>query len=175
TYFLNGGREVEFDGEIRRILPSPDVPTYDHQPEMSAETVTDTAIDVIETDDPDVVVLNYANPDMVGHTGDYEAAIAAVEAVDAQLGRLVEAVRSAGGHLLVTADHGNADDMGTAEDPHTAHTFNPAPVVYVAPDGTDGGYSVREGGELIDLAPTLLSLIGVSVPEIMTGRSLLVD
>ncbi|MFW5963960.1 MAG: 2,3-bisphosphoglycerate-independent phosphoglycerate mutase, partial [Natronomonas sp.] len=136
TYFLNGGREVEFEGEHREIIPSPDVPTYDERPEMSAREVTDTAVDYIEREDPDVLVLNYANPDMVGHTGDFEAAVAAVEAVDEQLGRLVEAVSDGGGHVLVTADHGNADDMGTPEDPHTAHTTNPVPFVYVAPDGT---------------------------------------
>ncbi|ESS08542.1 MAG: phosphoglycerate mutase [uncultured archaeon A07HN63] len=133
TYFLNGGREIEFDGERREIIESPDVPTYDHQPEMSAETVTDTAIDVIEADDPELLVINYANPDMVGHTGDYDAAITAVEAVDAQLSRIAEVIESADGHLLVTADHGNADDMGTADDPHTAHTFNPAPLIYISP------------------------------------------
>jgi len=174
TYFLNGGREVEFEGETRKIVSSPPVPTYDLQPEMSAPEVTDAAIDIIETDDPDVMVLNYANPDMVGHTGDYEAAIEAVEAVDGQLGRLVETIQQAGGHLVVTADHGNADDMGTPEDPHTAHTFNPVPCIYVAPDGTDGGYRVREGGELSDLAPTLLTLIGIDPPAVMTGRSVLV-
>ena len=190
TYFLNGGREVEFEGEIRRIVDSPDVPTYDLQPEMSAPEVTDTAIDVIEREDPDVMVLNYANPDMVGHTGDFDAAVTAVEAVDAQLGRLADAVQAAGGHLLVTADHGNADDMGTAENPHTAHTTNPVPFVYVAPEagssrdpenanggavsgGTDGGRVAREGGTLADLAPTLLALIGVEKPEKMTGESLL--
>ncbi|WP_255197234.1 2,3-bisphosphoglycerate-independent phosphoglycerate mutase [Halorarius litoreus] len=173
TYFLNGGREVEFDGEIRRIVDSPDVPTYDHQPEMSAPEVTDTAIEVIETDDPDVMVLNYANPDMVGHTGDFDAAVAAVEAVDTQLGRLAEAVQQAGGHLLVTADHGNADDMGTAENPHTAHTTNPVPFVYVSPDGTDGDRNARTGGTLADLAPTLLALIRIDQPEAMTGESLL--
>ncbi|MUV85032.1 2,3-bisphosphoglycerate-independent phosphoglycerate mutase [Natronomonas sp. CBA1123] len=173
TYFLNGGREVEFEGEHREIIPSPDVPTYDEQPEMSAREVTDTAVDYIDREDPDVLVLNYANPDMVGHTGDFEAAVAAVEAVDAQLNRLVEAVRNAGGHVLVTADHGNADDMGTPEDPHTAHTTNPVPFVYVAPDGTDGGRRVRSGGTLADIAPTLLELIGVEKPEAMTGESLL--
>ncbi|MGM0399500.1 MAG: 2,3-bisphosphoglycerate-independent phosphoglycerate mutase [Halobacteriota archaeon] len=173
TYFLNGGREVEFDGEIRRIVESPDVPTYDLQPEMSAEGVTDTAISIIETEDPDVMVLNYANPDMVGHTGDYAAAIAAVEAVDEQLGRLVDTLQQAGAHVLVTADHGNADDMGTADEPHTAHTFNPVPCIYVAPDGTDGGTRVRDGGELSDLAPTMLTLLGVPIPEIMTGQTLL--
>jgi 2,3-bisphosphoglycerate-independent phosphoglycerate mutase len=173
TYFLNGGREVEFDGEIREIVESPDVPTYDQQPEMSAPAVTDTAIEVIEREDPDAMVLNYANPDMVGHTGDFDAAVAAVEAVDAQLGRLVEAMRAAGAHVLVTADHGNADQMGTADAPHTAHTTNPVPVVYLAPDGTDGGRRIREGGTLADVAPTMLALAGVAKPEEMTGESLL--
>ncbi len=173
TYFLNGGREVEFDGEIREIVESPDVPTYDQQPEMSAAEVTDTAIDVVEADDPDVLVLNYANPDMVGHTGDYRAAVEAVEAVDTQLGRLVEVLEDAGAHVFVTADHGNADDMGTEDDPHTAHTYNDVPFVYVAPDGTDGGRAIREGGTLADVAPTLLELIGVDQPPEMTGESLL--
>jgi len=173
TYFLNGGREVEFDGETREIVESPDVPTYDLQPEMSAAGVTDAAIDVIEAEDPDVLVLNYANPDMVGHTGDFDAAVAAVEAVDEQLGRLAAAVLQACGHLLVTADHGNADDMGTPENPHTAHTTNPVPLVYVAPDGGDGGHTIREGGALEDLAPTLLELVGVPRPAAMTGENLL--
>jgi len=190
TYFLNGGREVAFDGEVREIVQSPDVPTYDEQPEMSAAGVTDAAIEMIErgshgdpvrssgdrprdSDDPDALVLNYANPDMVGHTGDFAAAVAAVEAVDAQLDRLVEAVRAAGGHAVVTADHGNADEMGTPEHPHTAHTTNPVPVVYVTPEGTDGGRTVREGGALEDVAPTLLSLLGVEKPDAMTGESLL--
>jgi 2,3-bisphosphoglycerate-independent phosphoglycerate mutase len=172
TYFLNGGREVEFDGEIRKIVESPDVPTYDRQPEMSAPEVTNTAIDAIEADDPDVLVLNYANPDMVGHTGDYEAAIRAVEAVDTQLGRLVDAFEAAGAHVLITADHGNADDMGTEEDPHTAHTYNEVPFVYVAPDGTSGGRSVRKGGTLADIAPTILELIGLDQPPEMTGEPL---
>ncbi len=173
TYFLNGGREIEFDGETRVIVPSPDVATYDEVPEMSAAELTDEALARIERDDPDVLVVNYANPDMVGHTGEFEAAIAAVEAVDAQLSRLVDAVRSAGGHLLVTADHGNADDMGTPSNPHTAHTTNPVPFVYVAPDGTDGGRTVRSGGTLADVAPTLLSLVGVPKPAAMTGENLL--
>ncbi|SDC80846.1 2,3-bisphosphoglycerate-independent phosphoglycerate mutase [Natrinema hispanicum] len=173
TYFLNGGREVEFDGEIRKIVESPDVPTYDQQPEMSAPEVTDTAIDTIDADDPDVLVLNYANPDMVGHTGDYEAAIEAVEAVDEQFGRLVERLEDAGAHVLVTADHGNADDMGTEADPHTAHTYNEVPLVYLAPDGTDGGRTVREGGTLADIAPTMLEAIDLDQPPEMTGESLL--
>jgi 2,3-bisphosphoglycerate-independent phosphoglycerate mutase len=173
TYFLNGGREIEFDGERREIIESPDVPTYDHQPEMSAETVTDTAIDVIEADDPELLVINYANPDMVGHTGDHDAAITAVEAVDAQLSRIAEVIEAADGHLLVTADHGNADDMGTADDPHTAHTFNPAPLIYISPDGDDGGQTIRDGGALCDLAPTLLALMDLPTPDEMTGEPLL--
>jgi 2,3-bisphosphoglycerate-independent phosphoglycerate mutase len=173
TYFLNGGREVEFPGEIRKIVPSPDVPTYDLQSEMSAPEVTDETIRIVEEDDPDVLVLNYANPDMVGHTGDYEAAIAAVEAVDEQLGRLVPVLGEHGAHVLVTADHGNADDMGTPDDPHTAHTFNPVPFVYLGPDGTAGGRDVREGGVLADVAPTILELLEIEQPEAMTGESLL--
>ena len=172
TYFLNGGREVEFEGERREIVESPDVPTYDLQPEMSAPGVTDTAIDVIETEDPDALVLNYANPDMVGHTGDFDAAVEAVEAVDEQLGRLVETIHGAGGHVLVCADHGNADDLGTEDDPHTAHTTNPVPFIYVAPDGTADGLTARDGGTLADLAPTMLSLIGVDQPDAMTGEPL---
>jgi 2,3-bisphosphoglycerate-independent phosphoglycerate mutase len=185
TYFLNGGREVEFDGELREIVPSPDVPTYDHQPEMSASAVTDTAIAVIQDNDPEVVVLNYANPDMVGHTGDFEAAVAAVDAVDDQLGRLVEAMGAASAHVLVTADHGNADDMGTPESPHTAHTTNPVPFVYLAPPGANGeaagtagtddrtgGRCVRPGETLADVAPTILTLAGVAKPAAMTGESL---
>jgi len=173
TYFLNGGREVAFDGELRRIVRSPDVPTYDLQPEMSAEGVTDTAIDVIETEDPDVIVLNFANPDMVGHTGDFDAAVTAVEAVDEQLGRLVAAMGAAGAHVLVTADHGNADNMGTPENPHTAHTTNPVPFVYLAPDGSGGTRPVRDGGTLADIAPTILGLAGIDEPAAMTGESLL--
>ena len=175
TYFLNGGREIEFDGERREIIKSPDVPTYDHQPEMHAEKVTDTAIDIIEADDPELLVINYANPDMVGHTGDVDAAITAVEAVDAQLARIADVIEAADGHLLVTADHGNADDMGTADDPHTAHTFNPAPLIYLSPDGDDGGRTIRDGGALCDLAPTLLALMDLPTPDEMTGEPLLGD
>ena len=110
---------------------------------------------------------------MVGHTGDLDAAVAAVEAVDEELGRLETAVRDTGGHLLITADHGNADEMGTPEDPHTAHTTNPVPFVYIAPDGTDNGRTVRSGGTLADIAPTLLSLADVEIPDAMTGERLL--
>ncbi|OVE83917.1 2,3-bisphosphoglycerate-independent phosphoglycerate mutase [Natronolimnobius baerhuensis] len=173
TYFLNGGREIEFDGENREIVESPDVPTYDRQPEMSAPEVTDTALEHIESDDPDTLVLNYANPDMVGHTGDYEAAIEAVEAVDTQLSRLVDALEEAGSHVLITADHGNADNMGTEENPHTAHTYNDVPLLYLAPDGTDGGRTIREGGTLADIAPTMLELLDLEQPPEMTGELLL--
>jgi 2,3-bisphosphoglycerate-independent phosphoglycerate mutase len=175
TYFLNGGREVEFDGERREIVDSPDVATYDERPEMSAVGVTDTAIEIVDADDPDLLVCNYANPDMVGHTGDYEAAIRAVETVDEQLGRLIEAVQAAGGHAVITADHGNADDMGTPDRPHTAHTFGPVPVTYLSPEGDDGGLSIRPGGVLSDLAPTLLGLLDVDQPREMAGETLLDD
>ncbi|ELZ50034.1 phosphoglyceromutase [Halorubrum coriense DSM 10284] len=175
TYFLNGGREVKFPGEVRTIVESPDVPTYDLRPAMSAPEVTDEAVETIASDDPDLLVLNYANPDMVGHTGDFDAAVEAVEAVDAQLDRLLSAVADAGAHAVVTADHGNADDMGTADDPHTAHTYNPVPFVYLTPDGDDGGKRVREGGSLCDIAPTLLDLMDRDRPAEMTGESLLTE
>jgi len=175
TYFLNGGREVEFEGERRRIVSSPDVPTYDGQPAMSAPAVTDAARAVIADADPDLLVLNYANPDMVGHTGDFEAARAAVAAVDRELGRLVPACRAAGATVLVTADHGNADDMGTPDAPHTAHTTNPVPAIYLPPDGSaaDRDLDLDLGrGDLTDVAPTLLSAMALDVPAAMTGRSL---
>jgi 2,3-bisphosphoglycerate-independent phosphoglycerate mutase len=173
TYFLNGGREVAFEGEKREIVESPNVPTYDQQPEMHALELTDAVLDHVEREDPDVLVLNYANPDMVGHSGNFDAAVAAVEAVDEQLGRVVNACHDAGAHVLVTADHGNADDMGTADDPHTAHTTNPVPFVSLPPDGGDGDATVREAGALADLAPTLLERMDVEPPEAMTGESLL--
>jgi 2,3-bisphosphoglycerate-independent phosphoglycerate mutase len=170
TYFLNGGRESTFEGEHREIVSSPDVPTYDHQPAMSAPAVTDSAIERLATHD--VLVLNYANPDMVGHTGDFDAAVTAVETVDSQLGRLVTALRDHDAHLLVIADHGNAEEMGTPERPHTAHTTNPVPFIYVPPD--NGQQQVRDG-ELADVAPTVLALLGVDRPAEMTGRPLLLD
>jgi 2,3-bisphosphoglycerate-independent phosphoglycerate mutase len=173
TYFLNGGREVEFEGETREIVDSPSVPTYDHRPAMSAPAVTETAIEIIEREDPDVMVLNYANPDMVGHTGDFEAAVAACEAVDSRLGDLVPAIRDAGGEILITADHGNADDMGTAENPHTAHTLNPVPLIYLDSEGGEGGRTIRTDGGLSDIAPTICALIDLDVPSEMDGESLL--
>jgi 2,3-bisphosphoglycerate-independent phosphoglycerate mutase len=174
TYFLNGGRERVFDGESRLIAESPDAPTYDETPAMSAADLTSRAIDRVDGEDPDVLVLNYANPDMVGHTGDFDAAVAACEAVDEQVERLDARLRATGAHLLVTADHGNADDMGVPGDPHTAHTANPVPFVSLAPgDDRTGGWRVREGGSLCDVAPTLLARLGVDQPAAMTGESLL--
>ena len=170
TFFLNGGEEVSFEGEDRLMPKSPDVATYDLQPEMSADQVTDALVAAIE-DDYDLIVVNYANPDMVGHTGDLDAAIKACEAVDAGLARALVAVKSAGGAMIVTADHGNCDVMIDPETggPHTAHTMNPVPViVYGAPQGAR-----LESGRLADLAPTVLHLMGLPVPEEMTGKCLL--
>ena len=170
TYFLNGGREAAFPGEHREIVPSPDVATYDECPEMSAAAVTDRALDAL--DDADVLVLNYANPDMVGHTGEFDAAVAAVETVDTQLGRLTAALRETGAHLLVLADHGNAEEMGAPAAPHTAHTINPVPFVYCSPAGDSGNRQVRDG-DLADIAPTLLDLLDVTPPVEIEGESLL--
>ncbi|MCH8925348.1 MAG: 2,3-bisphosphoglycerate-independent phosphoglycerate mutase [Proteobacteria bacterium] len=172
TFFLNGGREAEFPGEERIMVPSPKVATYDLEPEMSAYEVTDRLVAAIESGRFDLVVVNYANGDMVGHTGKLDAAIAAVETVDTCLGRLSEAVTAAGGALLITADHGNAEQM---EDPetgqaHTAHTMNKVPVILVnAPSGT----GALADGRLADIAPTLLELMGLAKPAEMTGRSLI--
>jgi 2,3-bisphosphoglycerate-independent phosphoglycerate mutase len=170
TYFLNGGEETPNPGEDRTLVPSPKVATYDQQPEMSAPEVTDKAVAAIAGGTYDLIVLNYANPDMVGHTGSLPAAIRAVETVDAGLGRIVEAVARAGGALLVTADHGNCELMRdpVTGGPHTAHTTNPVPVLLI---GADGG-SLRNG-ILADVAPTLLQLMGLDQPAEMTGHSLL--
>lgn len=171
TYFINGGREVRFQGELREIIPSPDVDTYDLQPAMSATAVTDTTLDRIDADDPDVLVLNYANPDMVGHTGVFEAVVEAVEAVDTELGRLLDGLPPC--DVIVIADHGNAEDMGSPSEPHTAHTTNPVPCIYLDADGTGGGHRIRAGGTLADVTPTLLGLLDIPVPDEMTGTSLL--
>jgi 2,3-bisphosphoglycerate-independent phosphoglycerate mutase len=170
TYFFNGGREEEWPGETRILVPSPrEVGTYDKKPEMSAPEVADRFAAEIG-DGYRFGVLNFANPDMVGHTGSIPAAVTAVETTDRCLGRVLEAVERASGLALVTADHGNAETM-LAEDgvsPHTAHTTNPVPLVV-----TDPGVTLREGGELSDLAPTCLGLLGVAAPPDMTGRDLL--
>jgi len=173
TYFLNGGKETTFPGEDRIMVPSPKVATYDLQPEMSAPELTDKVVAAIDSKKYDLIVLNYANPDMVGHTGSLPAAIKAVETVDAGLGRIAAAVKQQGGALLVTADHGNCELMRdpATGGPHTAHTTNPVPVV-VMRGAAAGAGSIRDGS-LADLAPTLLDLMGVSVPREMTGRSLI--
>lgn len=170
TFFLNGGTEAAFEGEDRRMPRSPAVATYDLQPEMSAPEVTDHFVAAIE-DGYDLIVVNYANPDMVGHTGDISAAINACEAVDAGLARVLTALERAGGAMILTADHGNCETMIDPETggPHTAHTTNPVPVALV---GGPPGVALRDG-RLADLAPTLLELMGVPQPPEMTGRSLI--
>lgn len=172
TFFLNGGEEAEFDGEERVLIPSPKVATYDLKPEMSAFEVTEALIGKIENGRFGLVVVNYANTDMVGHSGNLAAAIEAVEAVDACLGRLEKAVLTKGGVMLITADHGNAEQMRDPEtgEAHTAHTMNRVPLIGV---GLPAG-AVLTDGALADLAPTLLYLMGIDAPAEMTGRSLLV-
>ncbi len=170
TFFLNGGEETLFQGEERILVPSPKVATYDLQPEMSAPEVTDKLVAAIEGGAFDFIVVNYANTDMVGHSGNLAAAIKAVETVDACLGRLQAAVRRAGGTMLITADHGNAECMRDPEtgEPHTAHTLNPVPVLLV--NGPPGARLTD--GRLADVAPTLLALMGMERPAEMTGRAL---
>jgi 2,3-bisphosphoglycerate-independent phosphoglycerate mutase len=173
TFFFNGGEEREFSGESRILVPSPKVKTYDLKPEMSAPEVTDKLVAAIESGRYDLIVVNYANTDMVGHTGDIAAAVKAVEAVDACMGRLSDAVVKAGGAMLVTADHGNAEQMRDPATgaPHTAHTMNPVPAMLVGGPAGIGGLA---RGKLADVAPTLLALLGLPQPAAMTGRSLLV-
>ncbi len=171
TFFLNGGREVPFDGEARCMPKSPKVATYDLQPEMSSVEVSDQLVAAIERGF-DLIVVNYANPDMVGHTGSLPAAIKACEAVDLGLGRALAALAKVGGAMIVTADHGNCELMvdPVTGGPHTSHTTNPVPVILV---GGPPGAVLRSGGKLADLAPTLLALMAMEQPVEMTGRSLL--
>ena len=171
TYFLNGGREEPYRGEDRIMVPSPKVATYDLQPEMSAPELTDKAVAAINSGKYDLIVLNYANPDMVGHTGSLPAAIKAVETVDAGLGRIAEAIEKSGGALLVTADHGNCEMMRDPQTggPHTSHTTNPVPLLLL---GARNRALVAEG-RLADIAPTLLELMELPKPKEMTGHSLL--
>ncbi|RGP38190.1 2,3-bisphosphoglycerate-independent phosphoglycerate mutase [Pseudotabrizicola alkalilacus] len=171
TFFLNGGREVPFDGEQRFMPLSPKVATYDLQPEMSEPEVADQLVGAIEAG-YDLIVVNFANPDMVGHTGVLEAAIKACEAVDDGLGRAVAALQARGGAMIVTADHGNCEQMWdpVTNGPHTAHTLNPVPVIVM---GAPQGSRLRAGGRLADLAPTVLQLMGLPQPDEMTGVSLL--
>jgi 2,3-bisphosphoglycerate-independent phosphoglycerate mutase len=173
TYFFNGGKETPNPGEDRVLIPSPKVATYDLQPEMSAYQVTDTVIERIRSGNYHLIILNFANPDMVGHTGIIEAAVKAVETVDSCVGRVVEEILAQGGAVLLIADHGNAEKMIDLEtgQPHTAHTTNPVPFVLILDDGKE--HRLREGGVLADVAPTILNLMGIPVPKAMTGKSLM--
>ena len=169
TFFFNGGVEKQYPGEDRILVKSPAVATYDLQPEMSAYEVTDKLLAAIDSDKYDAIILNYANCDMVGHTGVFDAAVKAVEAVDTCVGKIVDAVAAKGGVTLITADHGNADKMSEADgSPFTAHTTNPVPFIVV-------GYpcELREGGRLCDIAPTMLKIMGLEQPKEMTGVSII--
>ncbi|HEX6592957.1 MAG TPA: 2,3-bisphosphoglycerate-independent phosphoglycerate mutase, partial [Moraxellaceae bacterium] len=169
TFFFSGGREEPYDGEKRILVPSPKVATYDLKPEMSAFEVTDELVAAIRSGEYDALICNYANGDMVGHTGVFEAAVKAVEALDVCIGRLYEAVREVGGEMLITADHGNVEQMSdpSTGQAHTAHTCELVPFVYVGRPAT-----LRDGGILSDVAPTLLTLMGVPVPAEMTGKTI---
>ena len=170
TFFFNGGVEAPFEGEDRALIPSPKVATYDLKPEMSAYEVADECVKRIESGKYDVIILNFANCDMVGHTGVFEAAVKAVEAVDACAGKVIDATLAAGGQVLLTADHGNADRMYDVDgSPFTAHTTNPVPFLVA---GT-GDVKLREGGVLADIAPTMLKLLGLDQPAEMTGKSII--
>ena len=173
TFFFNGGEEKQFEGEDRILIKSPDVETFDMKPEMSAYEVTDAVLEAINSDKYDVIILNYANCDMVGHTGIFDAAVKAVEAVDECVGKMVDAILAKGGVALITADHGNADKMYEADgSPFTAHTTNPVPFIAVGA----GQRKVREeGGVLADLSPTILKLMELPQPAEMTGSSLILD
>jgi 2,3-bisphosphoglycerate-independent phosphoglycerate mutase len=176
TFFFSGGREEPYPGEQRILVPSPKVATYDLKPEMSCPEVTEKLVAALGSGAHDVVVCNIANPDMVGHTGDLNAAIKAAEAVDTAIGAIEAAVRKAGGALLITADHGNLELMRDPEtgQPHTAHTVGPVPFVLVLSDGCGPrAATLRAGGALRDVAPTMLDLLGLAKPDEMSGRSLL--
>lgn len=173
TYFFNGGREQPNRGEERVLIQSPKVATYDMKPEMSAQEVTDAVLERLRSKVFDMVILNFANPDMVGHTGIYSAAVKAVETVDRCVGAVANEVLSQGGAVLITADHGNAEKMFDPEtgQPHTAHTTNPVPFILAMKNCRD--LRLREGGILADIAPTILDLLGLEKPKAMTGRSLI--
>lgn len=174
TYFFNGGEEEPFVGEDRILVPSPKVATYDLQPEMSAYEVTDKVVAAIQEQKYDMIILNFANPDMVGHTGVFEAAKKAILVVDACVGRIVNEILAVNGQALITADHGNADIMvdHTTEIPHTAHTTNPVPLILVSNNYDEIG--LAKDGKLCDIAPTMLDLAGLEIPKAMTGHSLLI-
>ncbi|MEJ2694683.1 MAG: 2,3-bisphosphoglycerate-independent phosphoglycerate mutase [Candidatus Thiodiazotropha sp.] len=170
TFFFNGGRERPFEGEDRILVPSPKVATYDLKPEMSAEEVTDHLVEAIEGGKYDAIICNYANSDMVGHTGKIDAAMHAVETLDQCLGRVLKAIHLSGGEMLITADHGNSEQMEDRENhqPHTAHTTNPVPLIYIGRNA-----ALEEGGALCDISPTLLGIMGLEPPTEMQGRSLI--
>jgi len=172
TFFFNGGRELPFDGEKRIMIPSPNVSTYDQKPDMSAADVTNSLVSAIAEKSYDLIVVNFANGDMVGHTGVLRAAKSAVETIDHCLGRIEQALSKSGGLMLITADHGNCESMVdfTNDQPHTSHTMNPVPIILVgAPEGITG----LKNGRLSDVAPTLLALLNINKPKSMTGKSLL--
>jgi 2,3-bisphosphoglycerate-independent phosphoglycerate mutase len=176
TYFFNGGEEAPYGQERRELVASPrDVPTYDHKPEMSARAATDAFVRAWHEDQPRFAIINFANPDMVGHTGVIPAAVSAVEAVDACLGEVVRAVLDTGGAAVVTADHGNADNMLEPDgSPNTAHSLNPVPLIVVMPQAAGAGaITLRSGGILADVAPTVLALLGLAQPPQMSGSSLI--
>src|ERR1700735_1787119 len=172
TYFFNGGIEKPFGGEDRVLVPSQKVATYDLAPEMSAAGIADAVVKAVSDTAFDVIIVNFANADMVGHSGKLEPTIRAVETVDRELGRIYQAIKQRGGSLLVTADHGNAEmliDPATGG-PHTAHTTNPVPFLYVTEEGNKP--TLREGGSLRDISPTILSLLNLDQPNQMTGGNL---
>ena len=173
TFFFNGGVEEPNKGEDRILVKSPKVATYDLKPEMSAYEVCDKLVDAIKSDKYDVIIINFANPDMVGHTGVEDAAIKAIEAVDECVGKAVDALKEVDGQMFICADHGNAEQLidETTGEPFTAHTTNPVPFILV---NADPAYKLREGGCLADIAPTLIELMGMEQPKEMTGKSLLV-
>ncbi|SEQ22443.1 2,3-bisphosphoglycerate-independent phosphoglycerate mutase [Piscibacillus halophilus] len=169
TYFMSGGLDQEFNGEKRILIDSPKVATYDLKPEMSAYEVTDALLETLEQNPPNLIILNFANPDMVGHSGKVEPTIKAVEAVDDCLGKVVDKITELGGHTVITADHGNADQVLNDDgSPMTAHTTNPVPVIV-----TKNGVELRDGGILGDLSPTVLDLLNITQPDEMTGQSLI--
>jgi 2,3-bisphosphoglycerate-independent phosphoglycerate mutase len=172
TYFFNGGVEQPFPGEDRTLVPSPKVATYDLKPEMSAAGIADTVVKAVEDGAFDVMVVNFANADMVGHSGKLEPTIKAVETVDACLGRIEPAVRRKGGAMLITADHGNAEMMidPVTGGPHTYHTTNPVPFIVVTENSHQ--FSLQPGGSLRDISPTILGMLGIPEPKEMTGKDL---
>jgi 2,3-bisphosphoglycerate-independent phosphoglycerate mutase len=172
TYFFNGGVEQPFSGEERTLVPSQKVATYDLKPEMSADGIADAVVDAIERGKFQVIIVNFANADMVGHSGKIEPTVKAVETVDACLGRIYKAIKQKGGAIIVTADHGNAEMLidPVTGGPHTAHTLNPVPFIVVSDD--DKQFSLRAEGALQDISPTVLGMLGISQPKEMTGRDL---